>query len=284
VEEALSRVSARRKDAWPADVAKAVEYGLMGGGKRLRPVLCVTAYTACGGVRSGALYDLAASLELVHAYSLMHDDLPCMDDADLRRGRPATHKVHGEAMTMRAAAAMIPAAALQALEACRDLGCSDDRSRAVVGELLDAAGAAGMVGGQWLDLRGEGRHLEASELDRLHRLKTGALLTAPLAMGAIAQGADEDTTSALRAYGGAVGLAFQIADDLLDATATAEELGKNPSDAELDKSTYVSLYGLEAARAHARDRIDEALGALDSVGLEAEPLRHLARFVIERDR
>jgi len=264
------------------DVAGAVRHGVLSDGKRLRPILCVTAYRACGGVPTAAAYDLSASLELVHAYSLMHDDLPCMDDAELRRGRPTTHKVHGEDVTTRAGAALIPAAALQAWRAAEALGCPPDVVRAVVARLLEAAGAGGMVGGQWLDLEGEGRALSPQALDEIHRRKTGALLAASLLVGATAARAPGATLEALERYGRAVGLAFQIADDILDATEGAETLGKNPSDAALAKSTYVALYGLGEARRLAQAQIAEALSALGASGLDAPALSALARFVVER--
>ncbi len=267
------------------DLAGAVAHGVLGGGKRLRPLLCVTAWTACDGAGTpvpAALYDLAASVELIHAYSLVHDDLPCMDDAELRRGRPTTHRAHGEDAAMVAGAVLIPAAALVAWRACRALELPEERARAVVGLLLGAAGAGGMVGGQWLDLRGEGRELTEAELDELHRHKTGALLKAPLVMGALAAGADAAALSALERYGAAVGLAFQVADDILDATSDADALGKNPSDAELEKSTYVSLHGLEEARERAEALADDACRALDEGGLAAPALHALARFAVRR--
>ena len=292
VEHALERAvatiegQARPEGAAGIDgpVSAAIRYGVMGGGKRLRPVLCVTAYTACGGTRAPEAYDLAASLEMIHAYSLMHDDLPCMDDAELRRGRPTTHREHGEDVTIRAAAALIPAAALQALVACRTLGCSPERARAVTQKLLEAAGAGGMVGGQWLDLLGEGRALSPEELNGLHRRKTGALLAAALVMGATAAGAEDDVADALLRYGKAIGLAFQIADDILDATSSADALGKNPSDEDLDKSTYVALYGLDEARRRAREEVDKALEALESASVESPALAALARYVVERGK
>jgi farnesyl diphosphate synthase/geranylgeranyl diphosphate synthase type II len=260
----------------------AVRHGVLSEGKRLRPVLCATAYKACGGAPSDAAYDLAASLELIHAYSLMHDDLPCMDDAELRRGRPTTHRLHGEDATIRAGASLIPAAALQAWRASLALGCEAGRARAVVRRLLGAAGGGGMVGGQWLDLEGEGKALGLADLDALHRRKTGALLAASLLMGATAAGAEEGTLSALDRYGSAVGLAFQIADDILDATGSAATLGKNPSDAALGKSTYVALFGLDGARARASAQVDAALAALADSGLDAPALAALARYVVER--
>jgi geranylgeranyl pyrophosphate synthase len=284
VNGALERAVARLTPFLDADVAAAVGHGVLSQGKRLRPILCVTAYTACGGGRVGALYDLAAALEMVHAYSLMHDDLPCMDDADLRRGRPTTHKAYGEDATLRAGAALIPAAAFQVWTAARALGCAPAVARKVTRTLLDAAGAGGMVGGQWLDLEAEGRALGPDDLDDLHARKTGALLAAALLVGATAAGASADVLRSLDRYGRAVGLAFQIADDILDATESAETLGKNPSDAALDKSTYVSLHGLGEARRRAGTEVREAMSALDQSGLEAPALAALARYVVERRR
>jgi geranylgeranyl pyrophosphate synthase len=284
VEAALARAVDALALELPADVADAVRHGVLGGGKRLRPILCVAAYTACGGEPSEALYDLAAALELVHAYSLMHDDLPCMDDAALRRGRPSTHREHGEAVTMRAGAVLIPGAALRALDACERLGCARTRAREVTAALLRAAGAGGMVGGQWLDLEAEGRALAPAELDDLHRRKTGALLAASLEMGALAAGASTLVVDALRAYGRAIGLAFQIVDDVLDATQPAAQLGKNPSDAVHGKSTYVALHGLEEARSRAAAESERAVGTLAGAGLDAPMLVALARYVVERDR
>jgi len=282
LERAMDRVDVQLASRLGTEVVTAMRHGVLSGGKRLRPILCVAAHSACGGDRSDPAYDLGAAIEMIHAYSLMHDDLPCMDDAELRRGRRTTHRVHGEAVTMLAGAALIPAAALQALSACRALGCDETRARAVVRTLLEAAGAGGMVGGQWLDLLGEGRGLGPEELDELHRRKTGALLAAALVMGATAAGAARDVRDALYAYGRAIGLAFQIADDILDATASAEELGKIPSDAELEKSTYVSLYGLDEARARAETEVSRAVEALDAVALNAPELRSLARYVVVR--
>ena len=284
VEAALHRALDDLERDLPAEILDATRHGVLGGGKRLRPILCVAAYTACGGKATEAAYDLAASLELIHAYSLMHDDLPCMDDAELRRGRATTHKVHGEVLTMTAGAALIPAAARQALRAAMALGCDGARARGVATLVMEAAGAGGMVGGQWLDLLGEDARLEPEELDELHGMKTGALLAASLEVGSAAAGAGDDVREALGAYGRAVGLAFQVADDILDATATAEELGKNPSDADLGKSTYVALYGLEPARAEADALVEQALRALEEAEVASPPLEALARYVVDRGR
>jgi geranylgeranyl pyrophosphate synthase len=281
-EAALERALAEIEPRLVPDVARSVRYGLLGGGKRLRPILCVAAYAACGKEPSDAAHDLAASLELVHAYSLMHDDLPCMDDAELRRGRATAHKAHGEEVVMRAGLALIPAAALHALRACRRLGCPPARARAVTGVLLRAAGAGGMVGGQWMDLEGEGKALGAEVLDDLHRRKTGALLAASLEMGALAASAPKPVVEALREYGGALGLAFQIADDVLDATQSAEALGKHPSDVARGKATYVALYGLEEARRRGCAESERAVAALSRQGITAPVLEALARYVVER--
>ena len=284
VDKALDQAITFIESELESDIGGAIRHGVMSGGKRLRPILCTTAYRECGGRAEKNVYDLAASLEMIHAYSLMHDDLPCMDDAELRRGQATTHSVFGEDVTIRAAAALIPAAARQALQSARKLECGASGAAAVVQKLLEAAGAGGMVGGQWLDLLGEGQTLSPTELDELHQRKTGALLTASLVMGALAAAAEKETVSALASYGRSIGLAFQITDDLLDATQSAELLGKNPSDVDLDKSTYVGLYGLDQAKEHARERIADALGALESIDIDAPVLTVLARYVIERER
>ncbi len=267
----------------PGSLAAAVRHGVTSPGKRLRPILCVAAYRAVGGM-GDAIYSLAVSLELIHAYSLMHDDLPCMDDAELRRGRPTTHRVEGEEATVVAGALLIPAAAWQAWEGGASMGLAEERRRLLVEELSRAAGGGGMVGGQFLDLLGEEKALTAAELDDLHGRKTGALLRASLRMGGIAGAATPGELAALDRYGEAIGLAFQIADDLLDATSSAQALGKNPSDAELGKSTYVTLFGLEEASRKARGLTEEAVAALRSAGLEAPELEALAWFVVERER
>ena len=279
LEEALKGILSRV----PQEFRGAVQHGVTSGGKRLRPILCVVAYHAAGGTDEG-IYALAVSLELIHAYSLMHDDLPCMDDADLRRGEATTHKIHGEASTCVAGALLIPAAALQAFESAQGMGLPERECRRLVEELSRASGGGGMVGGQVLDLLGEGRDLSAAELDDLHRRKTGALLRASLRMGGIAAGATSGQLEGLDRYGESIGLAFQIADDLLDATSSADELGKNPSDAELGKSTYVSLFGVEAANRKARELVSEALVALEGAGLDSPELAALARYIVERSR
>lgn len=284
VERALHRSADALSDTIPPALGAAVRHGVMSGGKRLRPILLVVAYEEVGASPTRPVYDLAASVELVHAYSLVHDDLPCMDDAPLRRGSRTVHTVHGVAAATTAGAVLIPWAARQAYMASLALGLSDDRAREIAAHLLEAAGAGGMIGGQALDLLGEERSLDEGELAELHALKTGALLTASLEMGAMAAGAATELLLALGAFGRDLGLAFQVADDVLDATASADVLGKRPSDAEMHKSTYVALMGVDGARAHARRLVARALAALDQAGLAAPGLRGLARFVVERRR
>ena len=283
VDRALADAVAEAEALLPGALRDAVRHGVLSDGKRLRPVLCATAYRACGGARPG-IDDLAAALELIHAYSLMHDDLPCMDDAALRRGRPTTHRVHGVEATTLGGAALIPLAALRAWRGARALGCDEPTAAAIVVELCRAAGAGGMVGGQAVDLRAEGARLGGPELDRLHALKTGALLTAALRIGALAAGAPGPTLAALDAYGRGIGLAFQITDDVLDATATADELGKHPSDAALDQTTYVAVHGLEAAAARAAAEVARARAALTGVGIDDPALHALADYVVQRRR
>ena len=294
VDQALRRAMERYGALLSPLLAPVAGDSLLSGGKRLRPILCLAAFRACRRVArrpTPPLADLpagicgvAASIEMIHAYSLMHDDLPCMDDAPLRRGAPTAHMVYGEAATMRAGLALIPLAALHCWEAAGRLGLSRRRRRRLVSTLMRAASARGMVGGQAADLLAEGRQLSKGELDTLHRMKTGALLRASVCLGAIAAAAAPDAVAALDAYGRAIGLAFQIADDVLDATADAERIGKQPSDAALGKSTYVRFLGVEAARGEARRVADAGRGALRGAGIDSAELDALALYAASRDR
>ena len=268
----------------PGSLAAAVRDGVLSGGKRIRPLLLVAGYEEAGAVSTDRTYDLAASVELIHAYSLMHDDLPCMDDAPLRRGSPTAHMLHGAHTATAAGALLIPWAATRAYESSVALGRSRDQARGIAAHLLEAAGAGGMIGGQALDLLAEGRSLDEEGLVELHTLKTGALLGAALELGAMAAGAGRALLAALGSFGKDIGLAFQVTDDVLDATATADVLGKHPSDADRDKSTYVALLGVDGARAYARRLLERALAALDTAGLTAFRLRQLARFIVQRSR
>jgi farnesyl diphosphate synthase/geranylgeranyl diphosphate synthase type II len=273
---------ARAAERVRPDLLEPIRHGVLSGGKRLRPILCIAGHGACGGGDPDGAAALGAAVEMIHAYSLMHDDLPCMDDADLRRGEPTTHRLFGEALTMEAGAALIPLALAQSLYAAESLGCDGPTTGAILACLAEAAGAGGMVGGQFLDLMGEGQALGESDLVDLHRRKTGALITAPLVIAGLAAGAPDRRLDTLRRYGAAIGLAFQVADDILDATSDAQALGKNPSDAELEKSTYVGLYGLEGARTKAQGLVDEALVALRTAEIESPPLEGIARYIVRR--
>ena len=261
--------------------ADAIRYSLLGEGKRLRAILLMEAYRACGG--TGDASHLAASVEVVHAYSLVHDDLPCMDDDDVRRGRPTVHRVFGVPVATAAGLAMVPLAARSAWHAARSLGLPDNEAADIVRELMVASGGGGMIGGQLLDLEAEGVHLTADALERVHRLKTGALIAASVTLGARAARATVPQRLALAHYGEAIGLAFQIADDVLDVTATTDQLGKTAGrDIDLNKSTYPALLGIEGAIAKAIALVNESCSALADEHLLTPPLEQLARFIVER--
>jgi geranylgeranyl pyrophosphate synthase len=281
VANALARLADDAAQLFEARVADAVRYALLGEGKRLRAVLLLASYEAAGG--RGDASALAAAVEVVHAYSLVHDDLPCMDDDAVRRGRPAVHRAHGVAAATAAGLAMVPLAARAAAEAARTLGLDAAACGEVVRTLMRAAGAGGMIGGQVLDLDGEGRLLPPAELERVHRLKTGALIHAAVRLGGLAAGASPAAQHALERYAAAVGLAFQIADDLLDVTGTTDQLGKTAGrDAVLRKSTYPAVLGLAGAQARAAALRDEAREALRSAGLKSRALDYLAQWVVAR--
>jgi geranylgeranyl pyrophosphate synthase len=281
VQQALDGFCARWLGDIPPLIAEAVRYSLLGEGKRLRAILLLEAYRACGG--TGDARDLAASVEVVHAYSLVHDDLPCMDDDDVRRGRPTVHRVYGVPIATAAGLVMVPLAARCAWHAGQALGLSDEVSGAIVRDLMAASGGGGMIGGQLLDLEAEGVHLSLEALERVHRLKTGALITASVSVGARAAEAGEARRAALACYGEAIGLAFQIADDVLDVTATTDQLGKTAGrDIDLNKSTYPALLGVEGAIERAVALVEEGCAALAVEGLLTPTLEQLARFIVER--
>ncbi len=263
----------------PGRLHEAMRYSVFAGGKRLRPALCLAACASVGGRAETAL-PFAAALELVHTYSLIHDDLPCMDDDDLRRGKPTSHRVFGEALAILAGDALHSFAFESLLEHVDEPALACD----LAGELARAAGVRGMVGGQVEDIEAEGAPAEEPRLERLHLGKTAALFAAATAGGGRAGGGTAEEVDALRRFGLELGLAFQIVDDVLDETGTAESLGKTPGkDRKGVKMTYVALEGVPAARARAARRLDVALRAL--AGLRApDVLASLARFVVERDR
>jgi geranylgeranyl pyrophosphate synthase len=281
VAAALRRFVERYLGAMTGPVADAVRYSVEGEGKRLRAILLLSAYRAAGG--TGDATGLAAAVEVVHAYSLVHDDLPCMDDDDVRRGRPTVHKAHGVAAATAAGLAMVPLAAHAAGDAARELGLSDDVTGEIIRTLMKASGAGGMIGGQLLDLEGEGTSLSLDALERVHRLKTGALINASVRIGGLAGGATPAMLAAFEQYGSAIGLAFQIADDVLDITATTDELGKTVGrDLALQKSTYPALLGLSGARTRAAALSEEACQSLREAGIVSPALEFLARFTVAR--
>ncbi len=262
-------------------VGDAIRYSITGEGKRLRAVLVLSAFDACGGV--GDVAPLAAAVEVVHAYSLVHDDLPCMDDDDLRRGRPTVHKAFGVPVATAAGMAMVPLAARAAWESTEALGLDADTSGDIVRVLMRASGAGGMIGGQLLDLEGEGRQLSYDQLEHVHRCKTGALIEASVELGARAARAPAGVLAALGRYGRCIGLAFQIADDVLDVTATSDELGKTAGkDLTYQKSTYPALLGVEGARSRAAALVQEGCAALAEAGVLTPSLEATARYVVDR--
>jgi geranylgeranyl diphosphate synthase type II len=281
--EYFARIREQHPEA-PPRLIEAIEYSLHAGGKRLRPALVIECYNACCGTperaaaHASSAYAAAAAMELIHTFSLVHDDLPAMDDDDLRRGMPTNHKVYGEAMAILAGDAMVTLAfEILATEAEPHLAAPLAR------ELAAAAGPAGMIGGQVLDMDAENRSLSLEELQRVHRMKTGALLTTSCRMGAIAAGADESKLAAVTDYGRHLGLAFQIIDDVLDVTSTPEQLGKRTNkDAGRGKNTYPGLLGLDGSRDAAKRHLDAALSAIKLLGNPGKPLGDLARFVVER--
>jgi geranylgeranyl pyrophosphate synthase len=272
VAERLRRLDAwmqpRFQDTWPADFGEACRYPLFGGGKRVRPLLVFAAHEAVRGGSFEAAIPAAAAVELVHTYSLVHDDLPCMDDDDLRRGRPTVHRAWDEATAVLAGDALLTEAFAAVVEAPVEDGV---RVR-LVRELADAAGHRGMVGGQAADIGLGSTIVDPAVLERLHRLKTGALIRCAARMGGLVAGADPERLVSLTAYGEHVGLAFQLADDLLDADEAARDDGP-PS--------FVRLLGLDETRRRAIALADAARSIAES--LDSDALIALARFTVERD-
>ncbi len=283
--ERLARVE-RALETWvgtdaPAGLGEAMRYAVLDGGKRLRPLLVLAASEAVGGNERAALR-AACAVELIHAYSLVHDDMPCMDNDVLRRGKPTVHVQYGEA------GALLAGDALQALAFELLTPDSDNVPEAMQARLCrllaHAAGSAGMAGGQAIDLASVGLKLDENQLRHMHRLKTGALLQGSVLMGVACGDVSAGERQALSDFGAALGLAFQVVDDILDVTADSATLGKTAGkDAEQDKPTYVSILGLERSRAYAQELHAQALAALDASGLaDARALRALADMVVDR--
>ncbi len=266
----------------PGRDGAALAYILRGPGKRVRPALLISAYRAVGGSRE-AIAGVAAAVEAVHTYSLVHDDLPCMDDDDVRRGRATAHRRFDVPTATRAGFLLVPVAARMLVDGVDALGLDAETLGRMAAVLFRAGGAEGMVGGQWLDLAAEQRRVELAELTAIHRGKTGALIQAACRLGAMAGEAGPEAVAAVSAYGEDIGLAFQIADDVLDCTGTSVQLGKPAGrDRALAKSTYVQLLGIEGARTEAAALAERAVGHLRAAGLPSTALGALADYIVTR--
>lgn len=279
VDQALDRFLPKEKTA-PATIHKAMRYSVFAGGKRLRPILALAAAEACGGDTAKAL-PAACAVEIMHTYSLVHDDLPCMDDDDLRRGRPTCHKVFGDGMAVLCGDALLT-------ESFLILAQSQQTSRykadVFIRELALTGGSRHLIGGQVMDLEGEGKTLTKSQLIKIHKAKTAALLTTSLRLGAMSVNATPARLEALTTFGDCLGLAFQIIDDILDVTQSTEILGKTAGkDAKVDKATYPAVVGLDASRKEAAALTKKALAALLPLGEKAHRLREIASFLLVRE-
>jgi geranylgeranyl diphosphate synthase, type II len=264
----------------PATIHKAMRYSLFAGGKRLRPILCLAAAEACEG-KIGAALPLACAVECIHTYSLIHDDLPAMDNDDYRRGRLTNHKVFGDGMAVLAGDGLLTIA-FEILSHAEGWPRYD--MRALVRELANAAGSLKLIAGQVADLEGEGRRITEPQLRFIHECKTGALLTTSIRLGAMSANAPANELKALTRFGHALGLAFQVIDDILDVTQTSEKLGKSAGkDVAAKKATYPAILGLAGAKAEARRLTAEAHAALEIFGPRADRLRELADHLLERD-
>ena len=266
----------------PASIHQAMRHSVFAGGKRLRPILCMEAARLVDGALPAGVEDLGAALEMLHTYSLIHDDLPALDNDDLRRGRPTCHKVFGEAIAILAGDAL----QTQAYEVLANLQCPAEARVRIIGEIARGTGTIdGMIGGQVVDLEAERTPPDATTLEYIHRAKTAALITSSLVSGALYAGTDEQGVARLRIFGESVGLAFQIVDDILDVTQTSEQLGKTAGkDTAAEKVTYPSLYGIEESRRRADALVDTAFAALEPFHQRAESLKAVARYLVERLR
>ena len=281
IDEALVRMLDELLEGVGPQVADPVRYAVLGPGKRIRPLLLMAACRATGGDAESAA-PVACSVEFVHAYSLVHDDLPCMDDDVLRRGRPTLHVRYGTREAVLAGAALMPLAVLAIRRGAARLGLGDPTARRLVGRLTVAAGGQGMVGGQLLDLRAEGRDVTPEELETIHRGKTARLIAAACAMGGIAAGATDEQVGRLERFGTRLGLAFQATDDILDLRGTTDELGKESGrDAVLRKATYPAVHGLVEAERLSRALVESAERELEGLP-DPGDLRTIADWIIAR--
>jgi len=280
IDRALAERMAERRTSVEPRLLEAMEYSLSSPGKRLRPILVLASAEALGA-DAEPLVPFACAVEMVHTYSLIHDDLPAMDDDDLRRGRPTSHKVFGEAVAILAGDALLTEAFVVMSSAGE--GIAAERRLAAIAELAVAAGAQGMVGGQTADILAEGVGADLERVESIHRRKTGALLRACVRIGGVLAGARAADLESITRYGDAIGLGFQIADDLLDELGDTQRTGKSARrDRELGKSTYPALLGNARARELLGELLDRGLGALDELGAAADPLREIARRIVAR--
>ena len=282
VDAALDRFLPR-ETVLPHSLHKAMRYSVFAGGKRVRPILMLAACQAVGGDTERAV-PAACAMEMIHTYSLIHDDLPAMDDDDFRRGNPTSHKVFGEAIAILAGDALLTEAFRLTSDPAFTGGCEPSGLLAVIHEIATCAGSHGMVGGQVIDMESEGQQdIDLATVQYIHTHKTGALIKASVVAGAILGGGTSQQLAAITRYGEAAGLAFQIADDILDIEGTTEEIGKDAgSDEARGKATYPAVIGLSAAKGEAQAMMDEALRALDVFGAEADALREIARYIVQR--
>lgn len=270
------------EDTLPGRLHQAVRYSVFAGGKRLRPILMLAACEAVGGDTERVL-PAACAMEMIHTYSLIHDDLPAMDDDDFRRGRPTCHKVYGDALAILAGDALLTEAFILLSGMAVDSQQSEDACRQAMHIVARCAGSRGMVGGQVVDMESEGKEIDLPTLEYIHTHKTGALILASVQVGALLGGANKTAYDALTRYAEAAGLAFQVADDILDIVGDQELLGKDVgSDEARGKATYPALLGLSVARQRARDLRDLALEGLTEFGETAEPLRQIAHYIVDR--
>jgi geranylgeranyl diphosphate synthase, type II len=266
----------------PAMLHESMRYSLLAGGKRVRPILAMAAAEALGTEPPG-LMAAACSLELIHTYSLIHDDLPAMDDDDFRRGKPTNHKVYGDAIAILAGDALLTMAFDLLSRPDLMKGCDPLRQVRMLQELAFGSGNRGMVAGQVFDIQAEHQDIDLPALQNIHKHKTGMLIRAAVRIGAIAGGASDRQLDDMTGYAEDIGLAFQIADDVLNVTGTREELGKNPNtDAERGKKTYPTFYGVDGARRLADECVARAIARLASFGSSADPLREMARYITAR--
>jgi geranylgeranyl diphosphate synthase type II len=266
----------------PAFIHKAMRHSVFAGGKRLRPVLCMEAGRMVAGEMPGGIEDLGAALEMLHTYSLIHDDLPALDNDDLRRGRPTCHKAFGEAIAILAGDAL----QTQAYEVLARLRCPAEARVRIIEEIARRTGTVdGMIGGQVVDLESERARPDAETLEYIHRSKTAALITASVVSGGLFAGADAAAVGRLSSFGMKIGLAFQIVDDVLDVTQTSEQLGKTAGkDAAAEKATYPALYGIEESNRKADELAELAIAELKAFGDRGNRLQELARFLVERKK